>query len=56
MNYDLIKRSGEAEDLIVDLAVLSKKDGEIEPGELPYVESAAKKLNIHALVYEKMME
>ena len=56
IDYDLLKRSGESENLIVDLVVLTKRDGTIAQGELQYIEFAAKKLNIHPIVYEKLME
>ena len=56
VDYGLLKKSGASEDLVVDLAVLTKRDGEIGPRELEYVKTVAKKLNINPIVYEKLFE
>lgn len=56
VDYEIIFRSGTGEDMVADLAVLTKRDGKIGPRELEYVKFAAEKLDIHPLIYTQLLD
>lgn len=56
IDFDLIKKSGDADETLVDLAVLSKRDKNVAKEELDYIQYAAKKLDINEKVYQKVLD
>lgn len=56
IDFELIRQSGDADEAMVDLAVLTKRDKVIAPEELEYVQFAAKELNIDDMVYQKILD
>lgn len=55
VNYSMLLNSGMTEDLIVDLAVLTKRDGEIGPRELEYVKFVADQLVINESIFNQVL-
>ena len=56
IDFDLIKKAGDADDAMVDLAVLTKRDQVITSEELEYIQYAAEQLDIDDIVYQKVLE
>ena len=56
IDFDLIKKSGDRDEALVDLVVLAKRDQVVVPRELEYVQYAAKQLNIDDKVYQKVLD
>jgi len=56
IDFDLIKKSGDADETMVDLAVLSKRDKNVAKEELDYIQHAAKELGINEKVYQKVLD
>lgn len=56
INFELIKQSGDADEAMVDLAVLTKRDKVVATEELEYVKHAAEHLEIEEAVYQKLLD
>lgn len=56
VDFDLIRQSGDADEAMVDLAVLTKRDKVIATEELEYVQYAAEQLQIDEIVYQRVLD